>query len=119
MSYTIRKRYTFAASHQLDGLPPDHQCSRLHGHNYVVWLELSADELDHRGFVRDFGELRTFKGYLDNGLDHRHLNEVCDFNPTAELLARHLFEVAVELFGEDVEAVAVEETETSWAEYRP
>lgn len=118
MTYAIRKRYTFAASHQLDGLPSDHQCARLHGHNYVVWLELAAEQLVEPGFVRDFGELKRFKAYLDDFLDHRHLNHVLPFNPTAELLAMHLYEVADDLW-DGVVAVAVEETGTSWAEYRP
>lgn len=118
MPFTIRKRFTFAASHQLRGLPVDHQCSRLHGHNYVVWLELAADDLVEPGFVRDFGALKPFKRYLDGMFDHRHLNDVVDFNPTAELLAAHLYEVADDLW-DGVVAVAVEETGTSWAEYRP
>ncbi len=119
MTYTIRKRYTFAASHQLLGLPPDHQCSRLHGHNYVVWLELASRSIDPQpGFVRDFGELRRFKDYLDDTLDHRDLNEVLGFNPTAELLAEHLYAIAANMWPEVV-AVVVQETETSYAEYRP
>jgi 6-pyruvoyltetrahydropterin/6-carboxytetrahydropterin synthase len=118
MTFTIRKRFTFAASHQLGGLPEDHQCARLHGHNYVVWLELASDRLVAPGFVRDFGELKRFKAYLDGALDHRHLNDVLDCNPTAELLAWHLYEIADDLW-DGVVAVAVEETETSWAEYRP
>ena len=40
--YTIAKQFTFSASHQLDHLPEDHQCARLHGHNYVVEIVLSA-----------------------------------------------------------------------------
>lgn len=116
--FTIRKRFTFAASHQLRGLPENHQCSRLHGHNYVVWLELAADALDGPGFVVDFGDLKVFKGYIDTVFDHRHLNDVVDFNPTAERLAEHFFELAAEKWDEVV-AVAVEETGTSYAEYRP
>lgn len=116
--YRIRKRFTFAASHQLRLLPEDHQCARLHGHNYVVWLELAAAELAGPGFVVDFGDLKAFKVYLDSTLDHRHLNDVLAFNPTAEHLARHLHDVAADMWPEVV-AVAVEETENSWAEYRP
>ncbi|MFI6697695.1 6-pyruvoyl trahydropterin synthase family protein [Streptomyces sp. NPDC050509] len=55
MTCHISKEFHFSASHQLDGLPEDHPCGRLHGHNYVVALELSAptDGLDTTGFVRD------------------------------------------------------------------
>ncbi|HUM68046.1 MAG TPA: 6-carboxytetrahydropterin synthase, partial [Chloroflexota bacterium] len=38
--YTISKQFHFSASHQLNGLPLEHQCARLHGHNYEVELIL-------------------------------------------------------------------------------
>lgn len=118
MTYTIGKEMTFAASHQLAGLPEGHQCGRLHGHNYTVRLELEGDELDDSGMVLDFGELKPFREYVDSTLDHRHLNDVIDGNPTAELLARHLFLRAVELLPH-VAAVTVWETATCFATYRP
>ncbi len=34
--FTITKEFHFSASHQLSHLPEDHQCARLHGHNYVA-----------------------------------------------------------------------------------
>lgn len=116
--YRIWKHYRFSASHQLAGLPPDHQCSRLHGHNYLVEVELSSDTLDPTGFVVDFGELKPIKAYIDEKWDHRHLNDVLPFNPTAEAMAHHLYGLVGNLFPQ-VSAVRVQETETSWAEYRP
>lgn len=117
--YTITKRFDFSASHQLRGLPPEHQCSRLHGHNYAVELELGADELDHRGFVVDYGDLSVFKTYLDDKLDHRHLNDCMAANPTAEHLADMLHGVATVMLGSAVLAVRVHETPKTCAEYRP
>lgn len=118
--YRIWKHYRFSASHQLQGLPPDHQCSRLHGHNYLVEVELASPELNEVGFVRDFGELTPVKAYIDNSWDHRHLNDVLPFNPTAENMAAHIFDLCHVVFGwPEVSAVRVQETETSWAEYRP
>lgn len=116
--YTITKEFAFSASHQLLGLPEDHQCARLHGHNYVVELELAAGVLNDVGFVVDYGELAPFKRYLDHVLDHRHLNDVLGFNPTAELLARHLYYVALEHWPE-VRAVRVRETPKTCSEFRP
>ncbi|MGW0251139.1 6-pyruvoyl trahydropterin synthase family protein [Nocardia goodfellowii] len=86
----ISRTYEFSASHQLDSLPPEHKCSRLHGHNYTVTVEVSGDELDEHGFVTDFANLAPLGQYLTDTLDHRHLNEELDFAPTSELLARHL-----------------------------
>lgn len=118
MSFVIGKTFKFAASHVLAGLPEGHQCGRLHGHNYAVWLELNATDLDATGFVYDFGELAPFKAYIDESFDHRHLNDQMDGNPTAENLARHLFDIAHRLFGRKVSAVTVWETATCWASYR-
>ncbi|HBU96439.1 6-pyruvoyl trahydropterin synthase family protein, partial [Thalassospira lucentensis] len=40
--FTITKQFAFSASHQLAGLDADHPCSRLHGHNYIVEVELKG-----------------------------------------------------------------------------
>ena len=90
--YTISKMFAFSASHQLHGLPLEHPCSRLHGHNYEIIVELRADTLNNVGFVKDYRELDGLKIYIDDVLDHRDLNNVLHFNPTAENIARHLFE---------------------------
>ncbi|WP_328779901.1 6-pyruvoyl tetrahydropterin synthase family protein [Streptomyces canus] len=117
----ITKDFQFSASHRLDHLPADHQCARLHGHNYTVQLELSAprEDLTPAGFVRDYGDLSDFKKWLDTELDHRHLNEVVpDLNPSAENLAMWIYSVWSERFPE-ITAVRVSETPKTWAEYRP
>lgn len=121
MAFRITKQFHFSASHQLEGLPQEHPCGRLHGHNYVVELELSApdDGLDAIGFVRDYGDLGDFAKWLDAGVDHRHLNEVVeDANPTAENLARWLYGRWAPRYPE-LSAVRVSETAKTWAEYRP
>lgn len=120
--YRIAKRFEFSASHQLTHLAaeqPDHQCARLHGHNYVVELELEARTLNGRGFVRDYGELAPVKQYVDGALDHRHLNDVLGAPEltTAENLAHFLFAQFAPLYPELV-AVRVSETPKTWAEYR-
>ena len=86
--YRVSKRFGFAASHVLHGLGPDHPCSRLHGHNDEVEVMAESDELDERGFVVDFGELDDVKRWIDATLDHRHLNEVMEGQPSAEAIAR-------------------------------
>ena len=117
--YTIRKEFHFSASHQLKQMPDGHPCARLHGHNYVVVIELKSERLDQYGFVRDYLELKAFKDYIDDTLDHRHLNEVLgDECTTAERLARHLYDWARARWPE-VSAVSVSETPKTWAEYRP
>ncbi|MEP6067936.1 MAG: 6-carboxytetrahydropterin synthase, partial [Paracoccaceae bacterium] len=63
--YRITKEFHFSASHQLLNLPEDHQCARLHGHNYIVIVELASTSLNSNGFVRDYGELKPLKTYID------------------------------------------------------
>jgi 6-pyruvoyltetrahydropterin/6-carboxytetrahydropterin synthase len=117
--YTIGKKFKFSASHVLKGLPEGHKCARLHGHNYEVELVFRAPLLDARGFVVDYGDFHPFKDYIDEKLDHRHLNEALEMDsPTAEKIAEHLFDVALDLDLGEVYAVRVSETPDTWAEYK-
>jgi 6-pyruvoyltetrahydropterin/6-carboxytetrahydropterin synthase len=120
--YRVSKRFGFSASHILHGLGEDHPCSRLHGHNYEVEVVAEASEVDHRGFVVDFHELDDVKRWIDETLDHRHLNDVLDGQPSAEALARFVHEWARKNLpphvAERISAVRVWETPRAWAEYR-
>jgi len=89
--FTISRSFELnGVSHELDRLPEGHKCRRNHGHNYVVTVTLTAEQLDDYGFVTDFGELAPFEDYLKSSYDHRLLNDVVDFHPTSELFAYHL-----------------------------
>ncbi|GAB2872010.1 6-pyruvoyl trahydropterin synthase family protein [Streptomyces mayteni] len=120
--FTITKEFHFSASHVLDRLPSWHPCARMHGHNYVVVLELSAraDQLTEAGFVRDYRDLDDFKKWLDDTLDHRHLNDVMgpETPTSAELLARWIFDAWADRYPELTE-VSVSETPKTRAHYRP
>ena len=101
--YKISKQFSFSASHILEGLPQEHPCSRLHGHNYVITVHLKSKELNQVGFI-------------DEKLDHRHLNDVLSFNPTAENIARYLYDTFVADIPE-LYAVEVSETPKTTAIY--
>lgn len=117
--YRITKEFHFSASHQLCTLPQDHPCARLHGHNYIVEVELSSRELDVNGFVLDYRELTPLKSWIDNDLDHRHLNDVFGHDMiTSEFLARAIFDFC-KSYWKQTSAVRVSETPKTWAEYRP
>lgn len=121
--FTIAKRFSFSASHVLTAVPEGHKCRRLHGHNYEVEIVCAADELDHRGMVVDYFDLDPAKTLIDRTLDHRHLNEVIDGEPTAERLAQWIHHALGDALPDDVArkvvAVRVHETPRTWAEYRP
>jgi 6-pyruvoyltetrahydropterin/6-carboxytetrahydropterin synthase len=121
--FTIAKRFSFSASHVLTAVPDDHKCRRLHGHNYEVEVVCEAAELDHRGMVVDYFDLDPVKRFVDATVDHRHLNDVLDGEPTAERLAWWLYEsLKGELpteIAQRITAIRVHETPRTWAEYRP
>lgn len=117
--YTITKEFHFSASHQLCRLPDDHPCARLHGHNYIAVVELQAEELDADGFVLDYRALAPLKAWIDDTLDHRHLNEVFGHDGvTSEFLAKAIYDWARNRW-DQVSAVRISETPKTWAEYRP
>lgn len=111
-------------------------CSRLHGHNGVIEMVLASERLDEMGFVRDFGEIeRLVRADLEENLDHRMLLEERDpaiphleaagevfvalpFHPTAENLARMLFE-RYSSRGVPLVEVRLIEKPGSLARYRP
>ncbi len=116
--YTIAKRFSFSASHVIGGLPVDHPCGRLHGHNYEVEVVLESADLDAVGFVRDYRELSALKSFIDQALDHKHLNDVFGHDrTTTEVLAQWLFDWCRAQWPEVV-CVRVSETPKTWAEYR-
>jgi 6-pyruvoyltetrahydropterin/6-carboxytetrahydropterin synthase len=120
--YSISKDFEFAAAHHLTGLPPGHKCAGVHGHNYVVRVEITAERLDGVGFVVDYGDLAPVREWIARRLDHRDLNEVLADNPTAENLAARLAREVLDRValpeGARV-AVGISETPRTWAWYRP
>ena len=82
--YYISKRIEIAFAHQLR-LNYESKCQRLHGHNGIATIYCCAEELDENGMVVDFTHV---KRCINDRLDHRCLNELFDFNPTAENIAR-------------------------------
>ena len=118
--YTISKEFSFSASHQLDHLPERHKCRRLHGHNYVVTLEVSKGTLDDRGFVVDYGEMDAFRDYVET-FDHQHLNDMLGSSvaTTAENLASMFLAQAVRVISRPGVLVRVCVSETpktkAWA----
>lgn len=92
-----------------------------HGHNYIVVLELSAspEDLTEAGFVRDYGELDEFEKWIDDTLDHQHLNEAMGGgSPSAENLEIWIYNRWIDRFPE-LTAVKISETPRTWAIYRP
>lgn len=114
----ITRRLEWDAAHRI--LRHESKCASLHGHRYAAEIEVSAPELDPQGRVIDFGVIKEVVGsWIDSNWDHTTLvnyedkvlkafvdSEFAqgkrkpfyfDCEPTAENIAKRLFEEAEEL----------------------
>jgi len=82
--YEISKRMEIAGAHFLK-LDYDSKCQNLHGHGWIVTVHCRAKKLNRNGMVVDFMHI---KREIHDALDHKCLNDVLGFNPTAENIAR-------------------------------
>jgi 6-pyruvoyltetrahydropterin/6-carboxytetrahydropterin synthase len=110
--FSVSREIDFCYGHRLLNYPG--KCRHLHGHNGRVIITLEAAGLDERGMVLDFSDIkRTVSRWIDENIDHRmilnradpavpmlqSMNEplyLMDVNPTAENIARLIFDVASE-----------------------
>lgn len=120
--YVVNKRLEISASHKLQ-LPYKSKCKNLHGHNWIVNIQICADSLTDYGMVLDFVEIKKL---IHEKLDHQNLNQVLSCNPTAENIAdwiRNEIELHLSLNNADnrliyVSKVTVQESEGNIAEWR-
>jgi len=111
LMWTVKVVRYFSAAHFLRG--QNGRCENMHGHNYRVEVTVGANRLTPPGMVVDFIELRSA---VDSILpDHRLLNEVYDFPPTAENLAKHFYDELKKIY--PVNRVTVWENENCCADY--
>ena len=107
--YYINKRLEIAGAHNLT-LNYESKCSNLHGHNWIVMIYCKSKELDENGMVIDF---KHIKEKISDKLDHKYINEIVDFNPTAENIAKYICDE----IGEKCYKVSVQESEGNIAIY--
>ena len=111
--YTVTARIEFCYGHRL--LDYGGVCRHPHGHNAVAEVEMRAPALDSRAMVVDFGDItRPLKDWVDREIDHKMILRAddplvgplealgepvyrLDTNPTAERLARLLYDTALAL----------------------
>jgi 6-pyruvoyltetrahydropterin/6-carboxytetrahydropterin synthase len=132
--FEVTREIRFCYGHRL--LQHPGKCRHLHGHNARAVITVAAAELDRLGMVVDFGAIKARLGaWIDEQLDHRLLLHredplvsllrqqqepvfVMDANPTAENIARLIFEQA-RASGLAVVQVQLWETDDCLATYRP
>ncbi|HPP51770.1 MAG TPA: 6-carboxytetrahydropterin synthase [Thermoguttaceae bacterium] len=132
--FRVVREIEFCYGHRL--LDYEGKCRYLHGHNARALVTLEGAELDHRGMLLDFGEIkRRLSQWIDDNLDHRLILHqadpaaallqqagetlyLLDANPTAENIARLIYQQAQQLHLPVVE-VALWETPHCQAVFRP
>ena len=131
--FQVTREIDFCYGHRL--LNYEGKCKFLHGHNGRAVITLEAESLDHRGMVLDFSDIkRVVATWIDDNLDHRMiLNRadpavpmlqqmgepmyLIDANPTAESIARLIYDFTAE-HGFPVVDVQLWETPHCYATYR-
>ena len=131
--YRIVREIDFCYGHRL--IRYEGKCSHLHGHNGKAVITLEGPELDDRGMLVDFSDVkRHLQRWIDENLDHNMLlcqddpllpvlqerGErvfITNENPTAENIARLIYEHAREA-GLPVVEVTLWETPRCHASYR-
>ncbi|MEO0087353.1 MAG: 6-carboxytetrahydropterin synthase [candidate division WOR-3 bacterium] len=84
--YYIIIRSYFSAAHRLTDFLGDEE---IHGHNYLVEVFIKEEDIEKKGYQFDFREVEK---YLKSILpEHKFLNEIFDFLPTCENVAKYLF----------------------------
>ncbi|MDB5384430.1 MAG: queD [Planctomycetaceae bacterium] len=131
--FRVTQEIDFCYGHRL--LNYAGKCRHLHGHNGRLLITLEAAELDSRGMLVDFSDIKqSIRTWVDNELDHRMiLNELdpiipalrqfdeplflIPHNPTAENIARLIFDLTRDR-GFPVIEVSLWETTKSYATYK-
>lgn len=92
--YEIFVKHHFSSAHKL--IDYDGECKKLHGHNWKVEVHARSTVLNDIGISLDFKEFKKIAREEIDKFDHVYLNEhpvFKDINPTAENIARILFEI--------------------------
>ena len=120
--YEVTVNRSFSAAHVLKDIGG--KCEELHGHNFVVEVSLTSDNLNKEGLLIDFRILKEWTDDILEGLDHKYLNDHPYFknvNPSAENLARFIHDRVgekVHLHNVEVSCVTIWESANARASYR-
>lgn len=73
--YTLVKHFWMACAHAIKGAG---KCERIHGHNFKITFCVEGHQLDDKGMLIDFREV---KHALEERYDHHLLNDFPEFDP--------------------------------------
>lgn len=117
--YTVSVETFFSATHRVRF--PDGSLEPLHGHDWRVRALFGSESLDDHGMVVDFCEARRALEQVVADFQHADLNELEAFGgfcPTAEVVARVVFDRMVSRGQASLQRVEVTEAPGCVATYR-
>jgi len=85
--YELNLKHSFSAAHKLENYKG--ACANLHGHNYKINIKIKTEILVN-DMVIDF---KVLKQTIDDKFDHKYINEEVSFNPTAENIAKAIYDM--------------------------
>lgn len=100
---------------------PDGSDEPIHGHDWRVSVLFFSRELDQLGMVVDFEKAQSALRSVLSTLHHSNLNQLEPFsnlNPTAEIVARHLFDEIGKLLPQAIQQVELVEAPGCMAIYK-
>jgi len=117
MHVRLSKMFHFEAAHDLPTFPAGHKCRRLHGHSFRFEVIVEGEVDPEKGYLIDYGDIKTAADPIVRQLDHFYLNEIDGLsNPTSENLARWLYGRLKPVLPL-LKSIIVHETCTSTCEY--
>jgi 6-pyruvoyltetrahydropterin/6-carboxytetrahydropterin synthase len=94
MRCRIIKEFRFEAAQTLPNLPPDHKCTKMHGHSFKIEIVINGKVNPEIGWVYDHALISKAMTPLLEKLDHSYLNEIPGLeNPTIELMAAWFWKI--------------------------
>jgi len=92
--YELKLQHQFASAHQLKDYIGE--CKNLHGHTWKVDIMIQMEKLVecNGAMVVDFKELKKL---IDEKFDHKFINNMVNYNPTAENISKDIYEMVDKL----------------------
>ena len=115
--YEISIEDTFDAAHCIREYHGN--CERLHGHTYKAKAVFQCASLDKIGIALDFRKAKELLKSATNYMDHQYINDLPEFldqNPTAENIAKYIYD-RIKIENQQIYSVCVWETPTTSATY--
>jgi 6-pyruvoyltetrahydropterin/6-carboxytetrahydropterin synthase len=119
--YELTVEVGFSAAHQLRGYKGN--CENMHGHNWRVQINITAERLNEIDIAMDFREIKQIAREVISPLDHAFLNEVFPFtekNPSSENISKWIYDSLKKRVNNDgirVAGVTVWESDSASASY--